>query len=348
LAIALSDGQMNGLQLMRLTPSEVFVDESGSAALARLLPLSFSYLVENVIDSDKWSEDTGPFTAPEIWDKRLTLLAADAAKDPDLDVRIDQANQFSLGMVIWCMMVGGIEFRRTPGDRPNLTVRKFEEWVLGLPDKILNDPTQSIKRRALARIVERLIRFKREERWGNMGEVRMLLGAFDVDRDKSDLYKLAKEVYQRICVLDDHDTMNRDFYVAFYHNLWAEGAKVSMKERFFERMDMKRQHEILHEALGQLLNYSPFLGGDPTTLTRYIKRHKELGLTREEFRMFGHALIKTFQDGMPIDFTKSKRELCRAAIEVIIWPGIYYFIEKCTSRHKEAGGDRVTALLPRA
>src|SRR5205814_10180826 len=87
-----------------------------------------------------------------------------------------------------------------------------------------------------------------------------------------------------------------------------------------------RQHQMLHLALGQLLNYDPEQL-EPTTLSQFADRHSKLGLVADDFTQFGEALIETF------DFElrgNAERHRTIAALEIIIWPGIRYLIQKCT------------------
>src|SRR5262249_32786929 len=90
--------------------------------------------------------------------------------------------------------------------------------------------------------------------------------------------------------------------------------------------DMNRQHQMLHFALGQLLNYDQ-QQTEPTTLSQFIDRHSKLGLVPEHFAQFGEALIDTFEDELRED---PDHDRTRAALEIVIWPGIRYLMEKCT------------------
>jgi hypothetical protein len=63
-------------------------------------------------------------------------------------------------------------------------------------------------------------------------------------------------------------------------------------------------------------------------LTQFINRHEKLGLSKEDFESFGTALIESFDAGLTGD---RKHERMMAALEIVIWPGIYYMIQKCVA-----------------
>jgi TIR domain len=327
LAAALWEGESHNLQLMRLTPEDIYIElnEQGDDPLVRFAPLSFTQLVEYAVKIAKWTDESGPYIAPELWEQKLPLFATTGAKSDELSSRIDHANQFAFGMIIWFMLKGELGFKSDPSDATFATIKKFERWVRDdLPAAIRNGSVRSVKRRALYRIVERLVRFNRDDRWKSMQSVSLLLGAFTVDSDRAELFSIVKRVYQDVCVSPD-GSLNDIFYKGFYDKLFRSSKKL---KKFFADIDMERQRRILHEALGQLLNFRQPHGGEPTTLTRFTLPHKRLGLFREDYRIFGKALIDTFEVEMQ-RYSKGDREFFLAALELVIWPGIYYFIEKC-------------------
>jgi serine/threonine protein kinase len=325
LAASLCEGESYNLQLIRLTPEDIYIefDERGRHPLVRFAPLSITQLVEHVTAAAKWTDNSSPYTAPELWERKLRLFATTDADE--LSVKIDRANQFALGMIIWFMLNGKLDFKSDDDDAANATINRFGRWVRDdLPEAINNDPIFSVKRRALCRIVKRLVRFNPAERWDSMERVNLLLSAFTVDSDQADLLSVVKRIYTEVCGSPD-GRLNDRFYKEFYHRLFSGSKKL---EKLFANIDMERQRRILHEALGQLLNFRQPHGGDPTSLTRFVLPHKHLGLSREDYRAFGKALVDTFDDGMQQLHSKGDREFHLAALELVIWPGIYYFIEK--------------------
>jgi hypothetical protein len=90
---------------------------------------------------------------------------------------------------------------------------------------------------------------------------------------------------------------------------------------------MSRQHRMLDFALGQLLNFNQ-LQSEPTTLTQFVDRHRELNLSKEDFEVFGNALVETFDAGLA---RENERHRMLGALEIVIWPGIFYMIQQCAA-----------------
>jgi hypothetical protein len=125
-----------------------------------------------------------------------------------------------------------------------------------------------------------------------------------------------KDIYQRVCYKNEQ--FYSDFYTAFFQRARH------LQEKF--PPDMTRQHEMLNFALGQLLIYTQ-QQSEPTTLTQFVESHKRLGLSADDFQHFGEALIETFYAKL----SKARdRQWKMAALEIVIWPGIDYLVQKCT------------------
>jgi serine/threonine protein kinase len=244
LAAALCEDESYNLQLMRLTPEDIYIefDERGRHPLVRFAPLSITQLVEHVAAAAKWTDNSSPYTAPELWERKLRLFATTGCGADELSVGIDRANQFAFGMIIWFMLKGELGFESDDDDAPKATINNFERWVRDdLPAAINNDPIFSIKRRALCRIVERLVRFNPDERWDSMEHVNLLLGAFTVDSDRAELFSIVKRVYAKVCSSPD-GTLNNFFYERFYCNLFNSS---------------KRYEELLAFSTTQMLPSPP-------------------------------------------------------------------------------------------
>jgi serine/threonine protein kinase len=337
LAAALSEAESHNMQLMRLTPQDIFVElnQQGECPLVRFAPLSITQLVEYVSKTAKWTDESSPYIAPELWIKKLPLFAKTSAKTDRLSERIDGANQFALGMIILFILKGEFDFKSDSDDAPLAIIGRFERWVRdNLPVAVDYSSLLSGKPRALYRIIERLVRFNPNERWESMDRVNLLLAALPVDSDRADLFKAVKDVYRKVCVSPDGTTPQLAFYKTFYAKLFHSNEKL---KKLFCGINWDRQLWILHEALGQLINFRVPHGGEPTTLTRFILPHKNLSikLSRDDYEVFGKTLVDTFDDCMQF-YPKSDRDFYLAAIDLVIWPGIDYFIENCCEPRQPA------------
>jgi hypothetical protein len=167
LAAALWEGEYHNLQLMRFTPEEIYIEhnEQDGTPLVRFAPLSITGLVEYVARAVKWTDEAGPYTAPELWNEKLPVFTADGAKRGELSAKIDRANQFTFGMILWFMLRGDLDFKSYPDEASHATIVRFEQWVRGLSAAVTSCSARGLKRRALCRIVERLVRFNPNERW---------------------------------------------------------------------------------------------------------------------------------------------------------------------------------------
>jgi hypothetical protein len=239
LAAALWEGEYHNLQLMRFTPEEIYIEhnEQDGTPLVRFAPLSITGLVEYVARAVKWTDEAGPYTAPELWNEKLPVFTADGAKRGKLSAKIDRANQFTFGMILWFMLRGDLDFKSYPDEASHATIVRFEQRVRGLSAAVTSCSARGLKRRALCRIVERLVRFNPNERWESMKDVKLLLGAFSIDSDRADLFSIVKEVYKRVCVSRD-GSLNDIFYKGFYNNLFRSSKKL---KRLFTGIDMHRQ-----------------------------------------------------------------------------------------------------------
>src|SRR5262249_46663052 len=140
---------------------------------------------------------------------------------------------------------------------------------------------QRAKARALAPIIARMVAANPKDRWSDMNEVDLLIGALAAEPAANRLESIVKSAYEAC-------RKRPEFYTRFYENFFSAAEHT---RRLFTP-DMSRQHQMLDSALGQLLNYHRHQL-EPTTLTSFVKAHKDLELKEEDFNHFGEALIKT-------------------------------------------------------
>jgi hypothetical protein len=235
-----------------------------------------------------------------------------------------KANQFALGMVAWTMLEGRVPFVAAAGQFAWGKLQTFLERCETFSESVLAAPWRA-QARALARIIARMVAADPARRWADMRQVSLLVGDIAADRDANALEDAIKNTFRNV----DHD----EFYRHFYDNLFR---RLPPLRRKFPS-DMTRQHQLLGFALGQLLNYSQ-QQSEPTTLTQFVETHRRLDLTAVDFEQFGEALVETFDshlDGSDAD----ERARTLAALEIVIWPGIDYLVQKCAQAGKAARVD---------
>jgi truncated hemoglobin YjbI len=157
-----------------------------------------------------------------------------------------------------------------------------------------------------------------------MNQVHLLIKTLAADYVTNDVDSLAKTAYQ----IASHGKYA--FYESFYERFFANEKDDRLRRMF--PPDMSRQHRMLDDAVAQLLNFrrQQF---EPTTLTRLVATHKDRGLSKRDFEKFGEALIETF-DASLAQTPNGQRMM--AALEIVIWPGVDYMAQQCTSKPKES------------
>jgi hemoglobin-like flavoprotein len=229
---------------------------------------------------------------------------------------IQKANQFALGMVGWTLMQGRVPYASSQ-QTPINKINSFDRASKQFSKNVLEAP-RADEVRAFTRIISKMVAAEPEDRWEDMKQVNRLIGALSASYEANQLENAVKEAYRTIW------KQNGDFYRRFYENLFRRVP--SLRAKFPE--DMTDQYRLLHLAIGQLLNYNQ-QQGEPTTLTRYAESHGGKKLSAEDFKEFGYALVDTFHESLP---DNGDRETKMAALEIVIWPGIGYMIERCAQR----------------
>jgi len=315
LAEAMIDGQRCGLRFMAVNPSEIFLnhDETSGEARAQLTPLNFAYFLARLASDTNvlFTLEKGPFAAPELF---VPGLAAPATDREQTARAIDRANQFSLGMLGWTLLEGKNPFTGVEGETAYHRMRRFEQEAPGFSERIKTAPWRS-EGQALCRILERMVRFAPAERWSDMSQVAHLLGALEGEQAGAEVERQVKGAYQEV----GHG--KEAFYEAFYERLFERAPH--LRDTFPMGETAEQQRVRLDGALGQLLNYRQ-QQREPTTLSGIRASHRPQGLSADDYRDFGHALIETFERRLPRDDQHAARI---AALEIVIWPAIYYFID---------------------
>ena len=327
LAEAIAEAHTRGLRHLRIIPDEIFVymESTLNRKIARISPINFAYFrdrlrMENTV---AWQDQSGPFMAPELWrDPSWFNECMRSSLEGEELVRAmyQKANQFALGMVAWTMLEGQIPIA-IPEQLFALTkIQRFLDASEKFSERVLEAGWRA-DARALARIIARMVAANPAKRWEDMKQVSALIGALAADHAANQLEDVVKAAYQRIC------REQWEFYSRFYDNLFHRAPHLRVKFP----SDMTRQHRMLDFALGQLLNYRQ-QQSEPTTLTAFVDAHSRLGLTTEDFKHFGEALIDTFDAELTGDL---ERQRTMAALEIVIWPGIYYLMQKCAPTEAE-------------
>jgi serine/threonine protein kinase len=359
---AVVEAEVAGLGYLSITPSQVFVKDDRTQLLvqdhipesdrrkltrkiARLSPINFARFKTHFGHAGAfWTKDSGPFMPPEYWrdntwfKNRMEPVLGRELKGEELRrTALHKSHQFALGMMAWTMLEGRVPFTPCLDDadvRDRYDLQDIQEQFFAESEAFSQQVAQARWRteaRALARIIQRMVRHNPAKRWSSTNQVRLLIQALAANYAGDNLDDLIKKAYQVVA----HGKY--EFYREFYARLFQK--RPHLRAKF--PPDMSRQHQMLDEAVGQLLNFNQ-QQSEPTTLTKFVKRHTEFGLSKDDFEEFGNALIESFDAGLT---QERGHERMMAALEIVIWPGIYYMIQQCTPTEardppsRPAGGD---------
>lgn len=323
LAEALVDAGRIGLQHLRISPSEVFLEPGldGAPPLARLSPINFAYLlsrVESRRDRFILANETSPYTAPELWRRHDWFFdRVEAARGRDFDAAVaPYANQFSLGVLALYMLEGAppVEIH-CPADAGDfLSESPF------FADRAVSGAWRNTARdlRGLGRIVAGMLAEDPAKRWSDMGQVADLLAPLSQGRrSRERVANEARRVYQQHCF------QQYDFYTDFYGDLFDENPR--MAALFSDNMD--EQKKKLDLAIGQLFNFARGQA-EPTPLTPFVAGHVDMALSAQDFETFGEKLLDTLGSRLA---DGPERAFALASWDVMIWPGIDYMIKACAA-----------------
>ena len=340
------EAQVKGVNYLSINPAQVFVSDDRTLVLAgveektpipkgakkkgatrmlvRMSPLNFAYFREGPIENvARWDDPMCAFFAPELWlgNRWFNKRLGQDLHGVELNRRmIETSHQFALGMLAWTMIEGRMPFGPIAGTSgakemsPQDMRDEFVEQSEGFSTRVAGAPWRG-QARALARIVERMVAFNPAERWEDLEQVRLLFGSLAANVAANDVEDTVKAAYGQVF------ERGKEFSAKFYEELFRLAP--TLRDKF--PADMARQFGMLEHALGQLLNYNQ-QQEEPTTLTQFVQAHRRLGLSQEDFVHFGEALIKTFEAELP---PNAARQRTMAALEIIIWPGIFYMMQQC-------------------
>lgn len=341
---AIVEADVTGLGYLSISPSQVFVREDKTQVLlrdgkvdviseanrrkftrkiAQLSPINFRHFRAHFLKTAAtWDDNSGPFMAPELWHgnhwfkQRMQPLLGRTLEGEELrQTKLQKSRQFALGMVAWTMLEGKVPFTPDLNDAdPEDIKAQFLASSETFSEQVAEAPWRN-DARALMRIIQRMVHHDPAKRWSSMNQVRLLIGALAANYAGNNLDDLVKEAYQIAA------RGKQEFFRDFYERLFQKAPHLRAKFP----SDMSRQHAMLDYAVGQLLNFDQ-QQSEPTTLTQFVERHRGFGLSGDDFRTFGNALIETFDAGL----TETRlRQRMMAALEIVIWPGIYYMIQQC-------------------
>jgi serine/threonine protein kinase len=333
---AMVEAEAVGLAYLSIIPSQIFVKDVGTAhyvnggqnverrLIVRLSPINLMLFKSQVGEfGPRWDIETGPFMAPEFWHganwfkERMTQILDRGLNSDELRrARVHKSNQFALGMLAWTMLEGRIPITTNVSDDPEDMKEQFLQDSECFSTRVAEAPWRT-KARALSRIVQRMVEYDPAKRWASTNHVHLLIKALVADYTANEVDNLVKEAYKIAGRGSD------SFYQSFYIRFFAK-ATPGLREKF---SDMSRQYRMLNDAIGQLLNFRQ-QQCEPTTLTQFVSQHKNRGFSKHDFEEFGNALIESFDIGLA---KAEGRQRMMAALEIVIWPGIYYMIEQCTS-----------------
>lgn len=343
---AIVEADVTGLGYLSISPSQIFVREDRTQVLlrdrkvdviseanrrkftrkiVRLSPINFMHFRAHVLKTaTTWDDSTGPFMAPELWHgshwfkQRMQAVLGRTLEGEELRrARLQKSRQFALGMVAWTMLEGRVPFTPDLNDaEPEDIKAQFLASSETFSAQVAEAPWRN-DARALMRILQRMVHHDPAKRWSSMNQVRLLIGALAANYAGNNLDDLVKEAYQIV------GRGKPEFYRGFYERLFQKAPHLRAKFP----LDMSRQHAMLDYAVGQLLNFDQ-QQSEPTTLTQFVERHRGFGLSEDDFRTFGHVLIESFDAGLA---ETRLRQRMMAAIEIVIWPGIYYMIQQCVT-----------------
>src|SRR5262249_1435876 len=155
-----------------------------------------------------------------------------------------KANQFALGMLAWMMLEGQMPIAIPQRGTVLMKVRAYLEASESFSQRVLDSKWRG-QARPRADIVARMVSADPSLRWKEMKQVNLLIGGLTEKHHECNLQDIVKNVYQSVC------EGKPAFYARFYKNFFRRAPQL---EKLFPS-DMNRQHQMLHLALGQLLNY---------------------------------------------------------------------------------------------
>jgi serine/threonine protein kinase len=326
---AVAEAHTRSLRHLRIAPSEIFVYEESTLTryeegtlvrqIVQIAPINFTYFLERcrAKHAAEWRDATGPYMAPEMWDNPAWFkhcIESEVEGQVNASSVFDKAYQFALGMTAWTMLEGSLPYDIPQSHSAWAKICDFLEASKNFSAR-LRETKKRGEARALASIVARMVEFKPEDRWADLKEVGQLVAALSANDIVKELDPVVKALYQKVCKEQPH------FYRRFYDSLFRRCEH--LRDKF--PSDLTRQYKMLDSALGQLFNYGQNQS-EPTTLTQFIKTHARLRLSADDFKHFGEALVETFDDQLQ---GAEERERILAAIEITIWPGIYYLMKHC-------------------
>ena len=347
---AIVEAEVVGLHYLSITPSQIFVrddrielllrdaghdrasernDEEATRKIVRLSPINFVRFKAHFGETAAlWDKNYGAFMAPEFWrgsrwfkQRMEAKLGIELSGEALRRAKLHRSHQFAVGMLAWTMLEGRVPFSPHLDDsdvRDMDRLKEIEEEFLeaseGFSQRV-SEARWRVEARALARIIQRMVAHNPAERWSSMDQVRSLVHALAGNYAADELDNLVKEAYQTVAC------GNSEFYHKFYETLFQNGPHLRAKFP----SDMNSQHRMLDYAVGQLFNFNQ-QQSEPSTLTQFVERHRQLGLSKDDFENFGNALLGTFDAALS---HAGKRQRMLAALEIVIWPGIYYMIQHC-------------------
>jgi serine/threonine protein kinase len=319
---ALAEAHYRGLRFTRVSPREIFLLQDHTLQQYRVLlsPINFAYRQQLAGAGRRidFTTSRGPYTAPEILEQGSPLASDDWRET------LQKADQFSLGMLAWTLLEGRCIFdAERGGESAFVRTSRFLESTYRFSNDVMSAPWRT-RAPALARIISRMLQRDPAARWSDMREVSQLLGAIDADHDGEELRNRAKALHAKHCRNGD-GSPNCEFYRRFYSRLFE--LDPPSRAAFGDNFNFDRQYITLDAALGMMLNYNE-AQDEPTPLTSLAMRHKAFVLAESSYTAFGEALIETFGQFLPDD---DQLQLNVAALEIVIWPAIYYFIERTRS-----------------
>lgn len=288
-----------------LTPDDLYYDEH--AERLRVPPIGVSSFLWHVFDCATYVDWVDPeaqvYVSPEqkkIPRERLT----------------PKTDQYMLGR-LGVELLEGLRFKRIL-DRKSATVEEF--WRE--PESFIEGSWRT-DHQQLWDILKRLLKIDPKERYGSMKNVVNELSALEEEGRA-----LAKRVY--LAPLDtkaDHTLQlkdNMDFFKQFYEAFFQ--ASPDSKEKF-NSINQEKQRISLMKSMVAVLNFRP--GNEPTSLTDIVEKHRNKGISKQEFEKFRESFLDTMDK-----FTNKDKDqtIIREAWAALFKPVIDYMISECVDR----------------
>ena len=297
IAEALAEYHKVNLVYDNIRPSDVLLEKRDDGTL---YPRISAFRASQI--SHKLERVTRKF---EINPERLTYVVPEQYEK---DMATPKTDQYALGLLTIEMLQGS----------PPVQVNQLKD--LAEKTKFFEDPEayggEWLKRSpTLTRITLKMLELNPDKRWQSMAALAAVLGGKATVMENN--RRLAKESYKRL------EYEQEAFFREFYTNLFIR--KRSLKSKFPDEHDWKRQHSMLDDAVRGLLNFSETHGEEePTIFTDTAKKHKNLKLSKEDFDAFEEAFIETLKK-----FNEGSEEMLgawRACFE----PGMSYMKKHAT------------------